>query len=89
MSKQKVVILGGGESGTGSAILAKAKGYDVFLSDTGSIKENYKKELLENEIQFEEGTHTQEIILSANYVIKSPGIPDKNPLIQKIKENGI
>ncbi|MFZ4613208.1 MAG: Mur ligase family protein, partial [Bacteroidia bacterium] len=89
MSKQKVVILGGGESGTGSAILAKAKGYDVFLSDTGSIKENYKKELLENEIQFEEGTHTQEIILTANYVIKSPGIPDKNPLIQKIKENGI
>jgi UDP-N-acetylmuramoylalanine--D-glutamate ligase len=89
MNKQKVVILGGGESGTGSAILAKAKGYDVFLSDAGSIKENYKKELLENGIEFEEGIHTQEIILSATSVIKSPGIPDKNPLIQKIKENGI
>ena len=89
MNKQKVVILGGGESGTGSAILAKTKGYDVFLSDAGSIKENYKKELLENEIQFEEGKHSQDIILSASLVIKSPGIPDKNPLLLKIKENGI
>jgi len=89
MNKQKIVVLGGGESGTGSAILAVAKGYDVFLSDAGIIKENYKKELLEKGIEFEEGNHSEEKILLANTVIKSPGIPDKNPLIKKIKERGI
>jgi UDP-N-acetylmuramoylalanine--D-glutamate ligase len=89
MSLQKIVILGGGESGTGSAILAASKGYDVFLSDAGTIKDIYKKELLEKKVIFEEGKHTIEKIMSADTVIKSPGIPDKNPLVIKLKEKGI
>ena len=85
----KIIILGGGESGVGAALLAKKKGMEVFLSDKGSIKDSYKKQLEDAEIEFEEGSHDQERILSADWVIKSPGIPKKADLIKKIKEKGI
>ena len=86
---QRVVVLGGGESGVGSAVLAKVKGFDVFLSDSGKIKDEAKATLTKWEIDFEEGGHTVEKILNANEVIKSPGIPDTVPLIVAIKEKGI
>ncbi|MBP7184108.1 MAG: UDP-N-acetylmuramoyl-L-alanine--D-glutamate ligase [Saprospiraceae bacterium] len=85
----KVVVLGAGESGIGAALLAKQKGYDVFVSDKSKIIEIHKSELISNEIDFEEETHTLDKILSANIVIKSPGIPDKSPIIKKIKEHNI
>ena len=85
----KVVILGGGESGVGAAILAKTKGLKVFLSDLGEIKEHYKKILEENEIEFEEKNHDEERILAADWVIKSPGVPKKAEMVQKIKAKGI
>lgn len=85
----RVVILGGGESGVGAAYLAKAKGFDVFLSDMGKIRENYKKELDELGIDYEDGTHSEEKILNADWVIKSPGIPKKAEMVQKIQEKGI
>jgi UDP-N-acetylmuramoylalanine--D-glutamate ligase len=85
----RLVILGSGESGIGSALLAKQKGYDVFVSDGGIIKEQYKKELIENRIEFEEGGHTAEKILTANEVMKSPGISDKNEMMKLIREAGI
>lgn len=81
--KEKIVILGAGESGTGAALLAKAKGYDVFVSDSGVVKEKYKTELNGQGIAFEEGKHTAEKILAAKLMIKSPGIPDKAPIIQQ------
>jgi len=84
-----VVILGGGESGTGAAILAKAKGFDVFVSDRGSLKEKYRTDLTNENIAFEEGTHTADHILNANLLIKSPGIPDKSELVKKVKAKGI
>jgi UDP-N-acetylmuramoylalanine--D-glutamate ligase len=83
--KENVVILGAGESGTGAALLAKAKGYDVFVSDQGPIKEKYKTELQHNKIEFEEGLHTEERILKASVIIKSPGIPEKAEIIKKAK----
>jgi UDP-N-acetylmuramoylalanine--D-glutamate ligase len=83
-----IAILGAGESGTGAALLAKAKGHLPFVSDMGSIKDKYKKELEENALAYEEGKHTEEKILAADLVIKSPGIPDKAPLIKKLKEKG-
>ncbi len=83
MSK-RIVILGSGESGVGSAILAKQKGFDVFVSDKSLIKEKYKEQLIEENILFEEGIHTEEKILNAHEVIKSPGIPDKAELVQKL-----
>jgi UDP-N-acetylmuramoylalanine--D-glutamate ligase len=86
---KRIVILGSGESGVGAALLAKAKGFDVFVSDKGEIKENYKKELIENQIAFEECFHTEALILNASEVIKSPGIPDKVELIKKIKSLNI
>lgn len=86
---KRIVILGGGESGTGAAILAKAKGYDVFVSDSGQLKEKYKSELSNNAIEFEEGKHSEEKILNADIIIKSPGIPEKNDLIRKLKSKGI
>ncbi|UII29233.1 UDP-N-acetylmuramoyl-L-alanine--D-glutamate ligase [Fulvivirga maritima] len=89
MVKSKVTILGAGESGTGAALLAKAKGYDVFVSDAGTIKDSYKAELVAAAIVFEEGTHTQEEILSSSLIIKSPGIPEKAEIIQKSKEKQI
>lgn len=81
--KEKIVILGAGESGTGAALLAKAKGYDVFVSDSGVVKEKYKQELTSGAILFEEGGHSDERILDAKIIVKSPGIPDKAPIMQK------
>ena len=85
----RFVILGAGESGVGSALLAKQQGYEVFVSDGGIIKEKYKQELFDNGIEFEEGTHTAEKILNANEVMKSPGIPDKNEMVKAIRAKGI
>ncbi len=85
----RMVVLGGGESGVGAAILGKKNGYDVFLSDGGLLKEGYKQELIANGIDFEEGGHTEERILSADEIIKSPGIPEKNELVKKIRAKGI
>lgn len=88
MSK-RVVILGSGESGTGAAILAKAKGYEVFVSDFGVIKDKYKDELRQHQIEFEESQHTESKILHASLIIKSPGIPDKAEIVKKVKAAGI
>lgn len=84
-----LVVLGGGESGIGAAVLAKQKGYKVFVSDKGKINEKYKKVLLQNNIDYEENKHTEDKILSANLVVKSPGIPDKVSLVQKLILKGI
>nr|WP_321226817.1 UDP-N-acetylmuramoyl-L-alanine--D-glutamate ligase [uncultured Psychroserpens sp.] len=89
MKKQRLVILGGGESGVGTALLGKDKGYDVFVSDKGIIKEKYKQVLIHNEIGFEDGEHSEEKILNADLVMKSPGIPEKVALIQQIRAKGI
>ena len=89
MKKQRLVILGGGESGVGTALLGKANGYDVFVSDKGKIKENYKQVLLHNEIEWEDETHTESKILNADIVMKSPGIPDKVALVKAIRDKGI
>lgn len=85
----RIVVLGGGESGVGSAVLAKVKGFDVFLSDMGKISEEYAAMLEKWEIPFEQGRHTEELILNADEVIKSPGIPSTAPMVQKIEEKGI
>ena len=85
----RVVVLGGGESGVGSAVLAKVKGYDVFLSDMGKISEKYVEMLDQWEIPFEQGGHTEELILNADEVIKSPGIPSTAAMVQKIEDKGI
>lgn len=85
----KLVILGGGESGTGAAILGKQKGWEVFLSDKSPLKEVYKKELDAKGIRWEEGQHTESEILSADCIIKSPGIPHKVPIVQQAKAKGI
>ncbi|MFN8290841.1 MAG: UDP-N-acetylmuramoyl-L-alanine--D-glutamate ligase [Chitinophagaceae bacterium] len=87
--RKKFVILGGGESGVGAALLAKKEGYDVFLSDGSSLKNEYRNELKEAGIAFEEGQHTEEKILAAEEVMKSPGIPEKAPLVKKIRKKGI
>lgn len=85
----KIVVLGGGESGFGAAYLAKKKGLDVFLSDKGVIKNDYKNLLNVAEIEYEEGSHDEERILSADWIIKSPGIPKKAEIIYKINQKGI
>ena len=85
---QRIVVLGGGESGAGSAVLAKVKGFDVFLSDNGMLKEEFKTLLQKYDIPYEEGGHTKELILNADEVIKSPGIPETVPLIVELKEKG-
>ncbi|PSG91566.1 UDP-N-acetylmuramoyl-L-alanine--D-glutamate ligase [Aurantibacter aestuarii] len=85
---KKIVVLGAGESGIGTALLAQAKGYDVFVSDKGTIKENYKQSLIDNNVTFEEQQHTESKILDADVVMKSPGIPDKAPLVKQLRENG-
>ena len=85
----RIVVLGGGESGVGSAVLAKVKGYDVFLSDMGKIAEEYADVLQEWNIPFEQGKHSEELILNADEIIKSPGIPATAPMVQKISERGI
>ena len=89
MGKQRIVVLGGGESGVGSAVLARLKGFDVFLSDSGEIKPEYKQTLKKFDVPFEEKGHTEELVLSANEVVKSPGIPENNPLVLLIKQNRI
>lgn len=86
---KRLVVLGGGESGVGAAILGKDKGMDVFLSDSGSIPEKYRATLIEEGIAFEEGGHTEEKILNADTVVKSPGIPPYAPMVKKIMEKGI
>jgi UDP-N-acetylmuramoylalanine--D-glutamate ligase len=82
--KEKIVILGAGESGTGAALLAKAKGYDVYVSDAGVLKDKYRDELSAEAIPFEEGTHTEDKILAGDLIIKSPGIGPKTPVMQKV-----
>ncbi len=86
---QRLVILGGGESGVGTAILGLKKGFEVFVSDFGKIKEKYKEVLINNGIEWEEEGHSEEKILSADVVMKSPGIPDKAPIIKKLHEKGV
>lgn len=84
-----LVVLGGGISGYGSAILAKKEGFEVFLSDRGRIADRYKQKLEEWEVPYEEGAHNEERILAADEVVKSPGIPDSAPIVRKIRERGI
>lgn len=88
MDNKRLVVLGGGESGVGAAILAKVKGFDVFLSDMGSIAPHYKEALDQYHIAWEEGHHTEALILNADEVVKSPGIPPTAPLIQKLVAQG-
>src|SRR5690606_20133418 len=85
----KVVVLGAGESGVGTALLAKKKDYEVFVSDFGSIAEKYKNVLKANDITWEEKQHTEAQILNANVVVKSPVIPDKTPNVQKVLNKNI
>ena len=85
----RIVILGGGESGTGSAVLAKKHGYDVFLSDNGTIKDKYREMLYNYDIPWEEKKHTERLILDAEEIIKSPGIPERSPIVQTIRKQGI
>ena len=86
---KRLVILGGGESGVGAAILGKVKGMDVFLSDMGNISPRYKQALEEHGIEWEEGQHTEARILSADEVVKSPGIPPTAPIVQRIVSKNI
>lgn len=86
---KRIVVLGAGESGAGAAVLAKAKGFDVFVSDMSSIKDKYKALLDQHQIEWEEGHHTEEKILNADEIIKSPGIPKEAPMIQKVMAKGI
>lgn len=85
---KKIVVLGAGESGTGAAILAKEKGFDVFVSDYGTISDPYRALLEQNAIAWEDGKHTEELILTADEIIKSPGIPLTAPIIQKLLNQG-
>ncbi|MBE9481128.1 MAG: UDP-N-acetylmuramoyl-L-alanine--D-glutamate ligase [Bacteroidetes bacterium] len=89
MSKNKIVILGAGESGVGAAVLAKVKGFDVFVSDKGKIEKKYKNVLSQYDIEFEEGKHSEKLILQAEEVIISPGIPDNVPVIKSLVQKGI
>ena len=84
----RLVVLGGAESGVGAAVLAKVKGFDVFLSDFGTIKEEYAAELRKWDIPFEQGRHTEELVLNADEVVKSPGIPSTAPIVRKLTEQG-
>ena len=81
---KRLVILGGGESGVGTAILGKQQGYEVFVSDFGKISDRYKAILIENDIAFEDEKHTENLILNANLIMKSPGIPDKSPIVKQL-----
>ena len=85
----RLVVLGGGESGVGTAILGKKQGYEVFVSDFGKIKESYKEVLIINKIAWEEERHTEDLILNADVVMKSPGIPDKSPIVKKLIAAGV
>ncbi|MEN8928191.1 MAG: Mur ligase family protein, partial [Flavobacteriales bacterium] len=88
-TNKNIAILGSGESGIGAAVLAKKQGFDVFVSDFGTIKEKYKAVLEKENIEWEEGTHTLERILHAVEIVKSPGIPEKVEVVQKALEKGI
>ncbi len=85
---KRIVVLGAGESGAGAAVLAKKEGFDVFVSDMSKINDKYKNVLDDHGIQWEEGHHTEELILNADEIIKSPGIPEKAPMIQKLMAQG-
>lgn len=85
---KRLVVLGAGESGAGAAVLGKVKGFDVFVSDMSKIKDKYKELLNKNDIPWEEGLHTEELILNADEVVKSPGIPNNAPIIEKLKAQG-
>ncbi|MGN7820276.1 UDP-N-acetylmuramoyl-L-alanine--D-glutamate ligase [Chitinophaga varians] len=85
----KLIILGAGESGIGAALLGKQQGYEVFVSEGGTIKDNYKQELAVNHIPFEEGHHSWDVILGADEIVKSPGIPEKTELMKKVREKGV
>lgn len=89
MEQKRIVVLGAGESGTGAAILAKVKGFNVWLSDSGKISPKYKEKLNEYNVDWEEGQHSEDIILMADEVIKSPGIPDNAPIMQRIISKNI
>lgn len=89
MRTKRIVILGSGESGAGAAVLAKMKGFDVFVSDMGKIKDNYKSLMLQNDVAFEEGKHTPELILNADEIIKSPGIPEKADMVMQVRAANI
>ena len=86
---KRIVILGAAESGVGAAALAKVKGFDVFVSDMGQIKQNYKELLRQYDVPWEEGHHTEELILNAVEVVKSPGIPEDAPMVRKVRDAGI
>jgi UDP-N-acetylmuramoylalanine--D-glutamate ligase len=85
----KTVILGGGESGVGAAVLAQRQGFEVFLSDAGKIKDKYRKVLLQHEIAFEEKKHTPSLILDADEIVKSPGIPDDVSIVEEARKNTV
>ena len=85
---EKLVVLGGGESGVGAAILGKVKGFEVLVSDSGTLKQNYRDELKAESIEFEEGGHTESRVMAATLVVKSPGIPETAPLVVKLREQG-
>ena len=87
--KKRLVILGAGESGVGAALLAQQQGYDVFVSDTGTVKDNYRIEMQLKKIEFEENKHTAKKVLNADEVMKSPGIPEKNEMVKQIRAKGI
>tara|TARA_B100000497_G_scaffold54062_1_gene61973 strand:+ start:9822 stop:11162 length:1341 start_codon:yes stop_codon:yes gene_type:complete len=89
VKKNKIVILGAGESGVGTAILGKKKGFEVFVSDSGKIKKKYKQVLLHHEINWEEEVHSETLILTADIVMKSPGIPENSAIVLKLKKEGI
>ncbi|MDR3184611.1 MAG: UDP-N-acetylmuramoyl-L-alanine--D-glutamate ligase [Prevotellaceae bacterium] len=86
--KKRIVVLGGGESGVGAAVLAKVKGFDVFLSDSGALQDDYRSTLQQYDVAFEEGRHTEDLIYNADEVIKSPGIPDTAPVVASLTAQG-
>ena len=86
---EKLVVLGGGESGVGAAILGKVKGFEVLVSDSAAIKQNYRDELNAEGIEFEEGGHSEERVLQASLVVKSPGIPEIAPIVVKLRQKGV
>lgn len=86
---KKLVILGGGESGVGAALLGRKLGYEIFLSDKGKLADKYRRMLQEEGFEFEEGQHSEERIYQADLVVKSPGIPDTVPMIVQLRERGI
>jgi UDP-N-acetylmuramoylalanine--D-glutamate ligase len=89
MKKEKIVIIGGAESGVGAALLAKKNNYEVFVSDYGEIADKYKDELTEYNIPFEEKGHTIERLIDAGFVIKSPGVPDTAPILSSLNKEGL